>query len=141
MDTVLFLNGILQREGLRTCFGGCREEELGEIPPHFMVWVCPTVRECLSDDSVSVCMCVLSWARLFVTLWTVSLQAPLAMGFPRQEHLLFPPPGDFPDPGIQPVSPALAHRGRPMAHLLVANGKYWPGLIKSLARVLIGKTM
>ena len=37
------------------------EEGLGEIPPHFTVWVCPTVRECLSDDSVSVCMYVLSW--------------------------------------------------------------------------------
>ena len=86
MDTVLFLNGILQREGLRTCFGGCREEGLGEIPPHLMVWVCPTVRECLSGDSVSVYMCVLIWIRLFVTLWTVSLQAPLSTGFSRQEY-------------------------------------------------------
>ena len=141
MDTVLFLNGILQREGLRTCFGGCREEGLGEIPPHLMVWVCPTVRECLSGDSVSVYMCVLIWIRLFVTLWTVSLQAPLAMGSPRQEYLPFPPPGDLPDPGIKPVSPALAHRGRWMVHIPVANGKCWPGLRKSLARVLTGKTM
>ena len=33
------------------------------------------------------------------------------MGFPRQEHwsgLLFPSPGDLPDPGIEPASPALA---------------------------------
>ena len=43
-------------------------------------------------------------------------QAPLSMGFPRQEYwsgLPFPPPGDLPDPGIQPlspVSPALAGR-------------------------------
>ena len=42
---------------------------------------------------------------------TVALQAPLSMGFPRQESwsgLAFPPPGDLPDPGIQPEPPALA---------------------------------
>ena len=43
--------------------------------------------------------------------WTVAHQAPLSMGFPRQEYWSgWPclPPGDLPDPGIQPVSPALA---------------------------------
>ena len=38
-------------------------------------------------------------------------QAPLSMGFPRQEYwsgLLFPSPGDLPDPGTEPVSPASA---------------------------------
>ena len=38
-------------------------------------------------------------------------QAPLSMGFPGQEYwsgLQFPPPGDLPDPDIEPVSPALA---------------------------------
>ena len=41
----------------------------------------------------------------------VSLQAPLSMGFPRQEYcsgFSFPPPGDLPDSWINPVSPALA---------------------------------
>ena len=40
-------------------------------------------------------------------------QAPLFMGFPRQEYgseLLFPSPGDLPDPGIEPAPPALAGR-------------------------------
>ena len=52
--------------------------------------------------------------RLLVTLWTVAHQAPLSMGFSRQEHwsgLSFPPPGNFPDPGIEHASlkfPALA---------------------------------
>ena len=47
-------------------------------------------------------------------LWTIAHQAPLSMGFSRQEHwsgLLCPPPGDLPDPGIEPMcltSPALA---------------------------------
>ena len=42
--------------------------------------------------------------------WTVTCQAPLSIGFSRQEYwsgLPFPPPGDLPDPGIEPWSPAL----------------------------------
>ena len=49
----------------------------------------------------------------FATLWTIALQAPLSMGFSRQEYwggLPCPPPGDLSDPGIQPVTPALAGR-------------------------------
>ena len=45
-----------------------------------------------------------------VTPWTVVFQAPLSMGFSRQEYwsgLPFPSPGDLPDPGIEPRSPAL----------------------------------
>ena len=51
---------------------------------------------------------------LFVILWTVAHQAPLSMGFSTQEYwsgLPGPPPGDLPDPGIEPtflMSPALA---------------------------------
>ena len=44
----------------------------------------------------------------FETPWTVALQGPLSMGFPRQEYwsgLPFPPPGDLADPGIEPASP------------------------------------
>ena len=47
---------------------------------------------------------------LFVTPWTVAHQAPLSMGFSRQEYwsgLPFPSPGDLPDPGIEPRSPTL----------------------------------
>ena len=47
--------------------------------------------------------------QLFATLWIVAYQAPLFMGFSRQEYwsgLLCPPPGDLPNPGIQPTSPA-----------------------------------
>ena len=42
-----------------------------------------------------------------MTPWTVALQAPLFMGFPWS-GLPFPSPGNLPDPGIEPVSPALA---------------------------------
>ena len=60
-------------------------------------------------------MCyVLSHVCLFVTPWTVALQAPLSMGVSRQEYwsgLPCPPPADLPDPGIELMSftsPALA---------------------------------
>ena len=52
-------------------------------------------------------MCACS---VFVTPWTVALQAPVTLGFSRQEYwnrLPFPPPGDLPDPGIESASPAL----------------------------------
>ena len=52
----------------------------------------------------------LSHVRLFVTPWTVAHQAPPSMEFPRQEYwsgLPFPSPGDLPDPGFEPGSPAL----------------------------------
>ena len=52
----------------------------------------------------------LSRVRLFVTPWTVAYQAPLSMGFSRQEYwsgLPFPSPGDLPDPGVEPRFPAL----------------------------------
>ena len=51
---------------------------------------------------------LLSHVQLFATLWTVAFQAPLSMGFSRQEYcsgLLCPPPGNLPDPGIEPTSP------------------------------------
>ena len=57
---------------------------------------------------------MLSDVQSFVTPWTVAHQAPLSMGFSRQEYwsgLPCPPPGDLPNPGIKPtslMSPALA---------------------------------
>ena len=52
----------------------------------------------------------LSRVRLFATPWTVAHQAPPSMGFSRQEYwsgLPFPSPGDLPDAGIEPRSPAF----------------------------------
>ena len=55
-----------------------------------------------------------SRVQLFAALWTTDCQAPLSMGFSRQEYwsgLPCPPPGILPDPGIEPaslMSPALA---------------------------------
>ena len=52
----------------------------------------------------------LSCVQLSLTPWTTARQAPLSMGFPRQEYwsgLPFPSLGDLPDPGIKSRSPAL----------------------------------
>ena len=71
---------------------------------------------CLISKSIilpQLCMCMLSHFRLFVTLWTIAHQSPLSMEFSRQEYwsgLPYSPPGDLPDPGIEPASlksPAL----------------------------------
>ena len=54
--------------------------------------------------------CMLNHVQLFVIPWTVAHQAPLSVEFFKQEYqagLPFPPPGDLPDPGIEPWSPTL----------------------------------
>ena len=56
-------------------------------------------------------LCMLSYVKLSVTLWTVASQTPLSIGFRRKEYwsgLPFPPPEALPDPGIELESPALA---------------------------------
>ena len=78
----------------------------------------PHPAQCLTHTCVCVCACVrvyvcayvcmLVW--LFVTPWTVPRQAPLSMGFSRQEYwsgLSCPPPGGLPDAGMALASPAL----------------------------------
>ena len=52
----------------------------------------------------------LSRVRLFATPWSVAYHAPPSIGFSKQEYwsgLPFPSPGNLPDPGIEPRSPAL----------------------------------
>ena len=69
-------------------------------------------RDLVTGVCVCVCVggCVLSRVRLFVNPQTVACQAPLSMGFSKQEYwsgLPFPSPEELPDPGIEPASPAL----------------------------------
>ena len=73
----------------------------------------------------------------FATPWTIAHQAPLSMGFPRQEHwsrLPVPSSADFPDPGIKPVSPVLAGglftTEPPGKHL-------WPTALRKQKRALL----
>ena len=87
----------------------------------------------LGFEVVVYTLCVsvksLSRVRLFATPWTVACQAPLSMGFSRQEYwsgLPFPSPGDLPNPGIEPGSPALQADalsseppGKPCVHITI----------------------
>ena len=84
----------------------------------------------LISDSLYVY--ILSGNCLFATPWTIAHQAPLSMGFSRQEYwhgLPFPPTGDLSDPGIKPVSltsPALADR-------FFTTSPTWEALVKQLS--------
>ena len=69
---------------------------------------CLHILTCISESEVKVKSLSRVW--LFVTPWTVAYQAPLSMGFSRQEYwsgLPFPSPGHLPNPGIKPGSPTL----------------------------------
>ena len=60
-----------------------------------------------------------SHVQLFVTLWTLAHQAPLSMEFARQGYwsgLPCPPPGDLPDSGSEPGSPAFQADSLPLSH-------------------------
>ena len=79
----------------------------------------------LSDQSryLSICVCMLSHSaiRLFSTPWPVAHQVPLSTEFSKQEFwskLPFPPPGDLPNSGMEPVSPASPE---------LAGGFFTPG--------------
>ena len=63
----------------------------------------------VGNEEVIVCKS-LSRLRLFEIPWTVAYQVPPSVGFSRQEYwsgLPFPSPGDLPNPGTEPGSPAL----------------------------------
>ena len=71
-----------------------------------------SVIDCLINYGIGIVKS-LSHVQLFVTPWTVAHQAPLSMGFSRQENwsgLPFPFPGDLPDPGIEPRFSCIAAR-------------------------------
>ena len=76
-------------------------------------------------------MKLLSHVRLFAAPWTVAYQAPLSMGFSRQGYwsgLPFPSPGDLPDQGIEPRSPALQADALPSEP---------PGIMETKWRIII----
>ena len=93
-------------------------------------------------DAVSMRVCMLSHfnhVRVCVPLCTTACQAPLSLGLSRQEYWggsPCPPPGDLPDPGIEPASPALqvsplSHKGGPSVSTLPWNS----------SRALVAKEM
>ena len=81
---------------------------------------------------------LLSYVWLFATPWTVAPQAPPSMGFSRQEYwsgLPFPSPGDLPDPGTEPRSPALQADALP-SELKGLEAVKWTWPIKAILMVL-----
>ena len=78
----------------------------------------------------------LSCVWLFVTPWTVAHQTPLSMGFPRQEYwsgLLFPPPGDLPDPRIKPTLFCISCTGRQVFYQV--NHQWSPILFSTRSQI------
>ena len=80
---------------------------LGQVLPLASGWTLAQGCGVCTVEVPSVCMGVLSRSVMFdsATLWTVACQAPLSIGFSRQEYcsgLRLPPPGALPDPGIEP---------------------------------------
>ena len=78
-----------------------------------------------------------SRVRLFATPWTVSHQAPLSMGFSRQEYwdgLPFPSRGNLPDPGLKPGSPVL------QGDSLLAKAPGKPSLAETLPQIHLGSS-
>ena len=83
----------------------------------------------------------LSCVQLFATPWTVAYQAPLSMGFCRQEYwsgLPFPSPGELPNPGIEPRSPVLQADALPSEPPdYIVHGirpEYWSGVAFPFSR-------
>ena len=73
-----------------------------------LLCICYYIYYYISTTSPACILSCFSCVWLFATLWTIAHQVPLFMKFSRQEYwsgLLFPTPGNLPDPGIKPASP------------------------------------
>ena len=92
---------------------------MSAITTHVIVYFLKTAQTLIYRYLSTCVFSCFSCVRLFATPWTVAFQAPLSMGFSKQEHcsgLLCPPPGNLPDPGIEPMSPALQADSLPLSH-------------------------
>ena len=76
----------------------------------------------------------------FVTPWTAACQAVLSMEFPRQEYWSgqpFPSPGDLPNPGIKPWSPALQANSLPSEPPGKPSRSWAPAFLLSFQEMLM----
>ena len=82
-------------------------------------WAAGVTQDDQGASRLLCCFLVAQSRPTLVATWTVARQAPLCMGFSRQEYwsgLPFPFSGSLPDPGIEPASPALTGRSLPLSH-------------------------
>ena len=92
------------------CAHPSQGKDAAEVTEAQRIFATPSMLSCQDNMKPGV-FCMLSHfscVRLFATLWTVAHQAPLSMGFSRQEYwwgLPVPSPGNLLNPGIKPVSP------------------------------------
>ena len=97
--------------------GGCRTVSICPNPQDCTLErMNSTLENCTHTDDVCVCSLAQSYPALCDPMDCIAHQAPLSMGFPRQEcwsGLLFPSPGDLPHPGIEPRSPTLQEDSLP----------------------------
>ena len=100
--------------GLLPLLSGCPLIQPSSLDSSHLVTIITSFYSFPWDTKLCVCAQLLSHVRLFATSWTVACQAPLSIGFSRQESwsgLPFPMPWNLPKPGIKPkslVSPASA---------------------------------
>ena len=92
----MFLPGVFHGQGSLAAYSpwGCKESNTTEQ----------------NKEHVGQTVQLLSRVRLFAITWTIALQAPLSLGFSKLEYwsgLPCPPPGNLPNPGIEPRSPTL----------------------------------
>ena len=105
--------------------GCCYILAMAALLLHLVILLC-TLLEILILKC-TVCACVLSHVWLFEIPWTGALQAPLSMEFSRQKYcsvLLFPTPGDLPDPGIETCVYCISCIGGEF-FIIVPPGKLW----------------
>ena len=100
----------------------------------------PDIITCKRKDPITDCCavfrCVQTFSRvqLFATPWTVACQAPLSMGFSRQEYwsgFPFPLPGYLPDPGTEPES-LVFHA---LAGVFFTTSATWTDYYRQLSRI------
>ena len=104
------------------------QENLGDMDARHTLVIAQIRPRRVHQHLVRACVCCrFARVQLFTTSWTVAHQAPLSMGFSRQEYwsgLPCPPPGDLPDPEIEPGSPA-APALQVDSLLLSHQGSHW----------------
>ena len=103
--------GVLPESALCMVSAPVSQLPLPRLSPLLFLQFSPSVSPLQIRTFINGYACVLSHVQLFATLWTRAHQAPLSVGFPRQEcwsGLSFPPPGHLPDPGIERASPACS---------------------------------